>query len=170
MATIQESIEVDAPVRVAYDQWTQFETFPDFMDGVKEVKQLDDTHLHWVAEIGGKREEWDAEITEQVPDRRIAWRSVSGNGNAGTVAFEVVDGGRTRVTVGMEYDTTGIVEKAGSALGLDDRRVQADLQRFRKLVETRGAEAGWRGEVHQGTVAEDSTPNGGDPADGGFRS
>ena len=161
MASVHESIEIDAPVRVAYDQWTQFETFPDFMDGVKEVTQLDDTHLHWVAEIGGKREEWEAEITEQVPDERIAWRSLSGNGNAGTVAFEQVAPGRTRVTVGLEYDAAGLVEKAGSALGVDDRRVQADLQRFRKLVEARGADGGWRGEVHQGRVDSAASPTAG---------
>ncbi len=138
MATINESIDIDAPVRTAYDQWTQFETFPQFMEGVKEVRQIDATRLHWVAEIGGKREEWEAVITEQVPDQRVAWKSVSGKGNAGVVTFESLDATRTRVTVGIEHDTEGVVEKVGSALGVDDRRVQNDLQRFRELIEGRG--------------------------------
>ena len=168
MATVHESIEIDAPVRVAYDQWTQFETFPTFMEGVKEVSQIDDTHLHWVAEVGGKREEWDAEIIEQIPDERIAWRSVSGKGNAGTVMFEPLEGARTRVTVGIDHDTAGVVETVGSALGVDDRRVKGDLERFRKMIEARGAESGgWRGEVHQGTVTGTSDLTGGDLPSGG---
>jgi uncharacterized membrane protein len=168
MATVHQSIEIDAPARVAYNQWTQFETFPTFMEGVKEVSQVDDTHLHWVAEVGGKREEWEAEITEQVPDERIAWRSVSGKGNAGTVTFESLDGGRTRLTVGIDHDTEGVVETVGSALGVDDRRVKGDLERFRQLIEARGAESGgWRGEVHQGTVADASELTGGDLPSGG---
>lgn len=142
MATINESIEIDAPVRTAYDQWTRFETFPQFMEGVKEVRQLDATRLHWVAEIAGKREEWEAVITEQVPDQRVAWKSVSGKGNAGVVTFESLDASRTRVTVGIEHDAEGVVEKVGSALGLDDRRVKGDLERFRELIEGRGTDAG----------------------------
>jgi uncharacterized membrane protein len=168
MATVHESIEIEAPVRVAYDQWTQFETFPTFMEGVKEVSQVDNTHLHWVAEVGGKREEWDAEITEQVPDQRIAWRSVSGKGKAGTVTFESLDNARTRVTVGIDHDTEGVIETVGSALGVDDRRVKADLERFREMIEARGAESGgWRGEVHQGTVTDASELPGGDLLSGG---
>ena len=157
MATVHESIEIDAPVRDAYNQWTQFETFPDFMEGVKEVNQIDDTHLHWVAEIAGKQEEWQAEITEQIPDQKIAWRSVSGKGNAGSVTFEPLADSRTRVTVGIDHDTEGLAEKVGSALGVDDRRVKGDLERFRQLVEARGTQpGGWRGEVHQGTATESS--------------
>ena len=159
MATVHESIEIDAPVRDAYNQWTQFETFPDFMEGVKEVNQIDDTHLHWVAEIAGKQEEWQAEITEQIPDQRIAWRSVGGMGNAGSVTFEPLADSRTRVTVGIDHDTAGLAEKVGSALGADDRRVKGDLERFRQLVEARGTRpAGWRGEVHQGRATDSSPP------------
>ncbi len=165
MATVHESIEIDAPVRAAYDQWTQFESFPDFMEGVKEVRQIDDTHLHWVAEIAGKQEEWQAEITEQVPDERIAWRSVSGKGNAGIVTFEPLADARTRVTVDIEHDAEGLVEKVGSALGVDDRRVKGDLERFSQLMEVRGAQAGgWRGEVHQGTARDASQPTDYDPS------
>jgi uncharacterized membrane protein len=167
MATVHESIEIDTPVRAAYDQWTQFEAFPEFMEGVKEVRQIDATRLHWVAEIGGKREEWEAEITEQIPDQRIAWRSVSGKGNAGTVSFETLDNARTRVTVGIDHDTDGLVEKVGSALGADDRRVKGDLERFRQLMETRGSQpGGWRGEVQQGTV-KDASGMAGDDLPGG---
>ena len=159
MATVHESIEIDAPVRAAYDQWTQFERFPDFMEGVKEVRQIDETRLHWVAEIGGKQEEWQAEILEQVPDQRIAWRSVSGNGNAGTVTFERLADTRTRVTVGFDHDTDGVVEKVGSALGIDGRQVKADLERFRDLVEARGTQpGGWRGEVHDGVATNSAQP------------
>jgi uncharacterized membrane protein len=159
MSTVHESIEIDAPVRAAYDQWTQFESFPDFMEGVKEVSQIDDTRLHWVAEIAGKQEEWQAEITEQVPDHRIAWRSVSGNGNDGSVTFESLDSARSRVTVGFEHEAEGLVEKVGSALGLDNRRVRGDLERFRDLVEARGTgPGGWRGEVHGG-MTTDASPS-----------
>jgi uncharacterized membrane protein len=153
MATVNESVEVDVPVRTAYNQWTQFEEFPSFMEGVESVRQIDDTHLHWVAEIGGQRHEWDAEITHQEPDRRVAWRAQNGKYNSGKVTFEPVGENRTRINIEMTYDAEGFVESLGSALGADDRRVKGDLKRFKELVEERGAETGaWRGEVHQGEV------------------
>jgi uncharacterized membrane protein len=151
MARIEESIDVNVPVSTAYNQWTQFEEFPKFMEGVESVKQIDDTRLHWVAEIGGKRHEWDAQITEQKPDQRIAWKAVDGHYNLGTVMFEPIDSNSTRINVVMEHETEGIVESLGSALGADSRRVKGDLERFKELVEARGAETGaWRGEVEQG--------------------
>ena len=151
MARIEESIDVNVPVSTAYNQWTQFEEFPKFMEGVESVRQIDDTHLRWIAEIGGKRHEWDAEITEQKPDRRIAWKAVDGHYNSGTVMFEPIDENSTRINVVMEHETEGIVESLGSALGADSRRVKGDLERFKELVEARGAETGaWRGEVEQG--------------------
>ena len=151
MAEVNESIEVNVPVSTAYNQWTQFESFPQFMEGVESVAQTDDTHLHWVAEVGGKRHVWDAEITEQVPDRRIAWRSVDGKGISGIVTFEALGADRTRVDVQMSWETEGLVESLGSALGVDSRRVKGDLDRFKELIESQGVESGaWRGEVHSG--------------------
>jgi uncharacterized membrane protein len=152
MAQVEESIEVNVPLSTVYNQWTQFEDFPNFMEGVVSVTQVDDTHLHWVVDIGGERREWDAEITHQDPDSRIAWRSVDGKDNAGTVTFESL-GDRTRVNVEMSYETEGLKETLGSAIGVDDRRVKGDLERFKELIESRGAETGaWRGEVRQGEV------------------
>jgi uncharacterized membrane protein len=148
VATVTESIIVNVPVSIVYNQWTQFEEFPRFMEGIQSVRQLDDTHLHWVAEISGKRHEWDAEITEQRPDQVIAWRSLEGQENAGRVLFEPVDAATTKVTVEMEHDPEGMVEALGTALGSDSRQVKSDLDRFKELVETRGVETGaWRGEV-----------------------
>lgn len=153
MATIKESIEVNVPVTTAYNQWTQFEAFPKFMDGVESVAQIDDTHLRWVAEIGGKKHEWEAEITHQEPDSRIAWRAIGGKGNSGAVTFTPLGPDRTRIDVEMTYETEGLVEELGSALGVDERRVKKDLERFQELVESRGVETGaWRGEVHGGEV------------------
>jgi len=153
MATIEESIEVRVPVRTAYDQWTQFEEFPSFMEGVEEVRQLDDTHLRWRASVGGDTEEWDAEITEQQPDQRVAWRATKGKENAGLVTFQPLSADSTRVTVRMEWEDEGLLEKAGSALGFDSRRVQGDLDRFKELIESRGHESGaWRGEVHESST------------------
>jgi uncharacterized membrane protein len=150
MPSIEQSVEVDVPVSTAYNQWTQFEEFPSFMDGVEEVKQLDDTHLHWVASIGGQREEWDAEITEQAPDRRIAWKATSGKGNAGVVTFHRLDEGRTKIMLQLDWDSEGIVEALGALLGQDDRKVKGDLDRFKELIESRGRESGaFRGEVEQ---------------------
>ena len=151
MATVNESIEVSVPVSTAYNQWTQFEEFSQFMDGVESVRQLDDTHLHWVAEFGGERHEWDAEITEQQPDRVVAWRAQDGKYNSGRVHFESLGGDRTRIDVEMFWEPEGIKEELGSALGADSRRVKGDLERFKELIESRGTETGaWRGEVQQG--------------------
>jgi uncharacterized membrane protein len=151
MATVEESIEVNVPVSTAYNQWTQFEDFPRFMEGVESVKQIDDTHLHWVAEIGGERREWDAEITEQQPDARIAWKATGGHGNSGVVTFKPVEQNSTLITVRMEYVTEGLKEQLGSAVGADSRRVKGDLERFEEFVESRGRETGaWRGEVEKG--------------------
>jgi uncharacterized membrane protein len=148
MSTIEQSIEVQVPLQTAYNQWTQFEEFPQFMDGVEEVRQLDDTHLHWVVDLGGQRHEWDAEITEQKPDERVAWKNTDGKDNAGVVTFHRLDEDKTRVMVQIDFVPEGVREKMGDAFGAPDRRVQGDLERFKELVETRGAESGgWRGEV-----------------------
>jgi uncharacterized membrane protein len=165
LTTVEQHIDIDVPVRTAYDQWTQFEEFPTFMEGVESVTQLDDTHVRWVAEIGGARREWDAEITEQHPDHRIAWRSVDGKSNAGVVTFHRLDEARTRVTVQIDHEPEGIVEKAGTVLGFDDRRVKGDLTRFKELVESRGAPSGsWRGNVDN---ADDQRPGAGSEGAGG---
>ena len=148
MARVEETIEVNVPVSTAYNQWTQFEEFPQFMEGVESVQQVDDTHLLWTAEIGGKTEEWRAEITEQHPDHRVAWKAVEGRDNAGVVTFHQIDENTTRIAVQMDWDPDGIVEATGSALGADGRRVKGDLERFKELIESRGVETGaWRGEV-----------------------
>jgi uncharacterized membrane protein len=153
MAMVEQSIEVDVPVTTAYNQWTQFEDFPQFMEGVESVSQTDDTHLHWAAEIAGNREEWEAEITEQRPDERVAWRAIAGRGNSGVVTFQPLGEARTRVDVQMEYEVEGLTEKLGSAVGADDRRVKGDLERFKQFIENRGTETGaWRGEVQSGEV------------------
>ncbi len=153
MATVEQSIEVNVPVRIAYDQWTQFEDFPKFMEGVESVTQLDDTHLHWVAEIGGQRHEWEAEITEQRPDERIAWRATDGKDNAGVVTFHRLDDNHCKVMVQLDWEPEGVVESVGATAGQDDRQVKGDLERFKELIESRGFESGaWRGEVEQGRV------------------
>jgi uncharacterized membrane protein len=153
MAEVEESIELEVPVSTAYNQWTQFEEFPSFMDNVESVKQLDDTHLHWVAQIAGKRHEWDAEITYQDPDRHIAWRATDGKPNTGSVRFEALGEDRTRMKVHLTWETEGPAETVGDKVGIDDHGVKADLKRFRDLVERRGAETGaWRGEVREGEV------------------
>jgi uncharacterized membrane protein len=155
MATVEKSIDVHVPVSSAYDQWTQFEKFPEFMEGVVAVKQLDDSHLRWVAEVGGERREWDAEIVEQEPDRVIAWRSTGGLVNNGRVAFEPIDKG-TRVVVEMEYEPEGIKESVGAFLGFGEGQVEDDLERFKDLVENRDVPTGsWRGEIRGGEVVED---------------
>ena len=153
MSKVTKSITVDVPVPVAYNQWTQFETFPQFMEGVKEVKQLDEKRLHWKAEIGGKQEEWDAEISEQIPDQRIAWHSTTGQPNAGAVDFHRVSDNQTEITLVIETEPQGIVETVGGALGFLDRRVQGDLERFKEFVESRGTETGaYRGEIRGSDV------------------
>jgi uncharacterized membrane protein len=148
VASIEQSIEVQAPLRAVYDQWTQFEEFPEFMEGVAEVRQLDDTHLHWVAEIGGSRREWDAEITEQKPDERVAWKNTDGKDNAGVVTFHRLSDQATKVMVQLDFVPEGVKEKLGNALGVPERRVKDDLERFKELIESRGQASGsWRGEV-----------------------
>lgn len=151
MSTIEKSIQVNVPVHTAYNQWTQFEEFPRFMEGVKEVRQLDDTHVRWRAEVAGKDKEWDAEITEQLPDQRIAWRSVSGARNAGVVTFHRIDDDTTRIMLQMDYEPEGVIENAGDTSGALSLRIQADLERFKDFVESSGQETGaWRGKVPQG--------------------
>lgn len=150
MSTIEKSVTVNVPVRTAYDQWTQFESFPQFMEGVESVTQLDDKTLHWKAEIAGVTREWDAEIVDQTPDERITWRSLAGARNDGTVSFSTDPGspGTTRVTLRLEFEPEGAVEKVGDALNIVDRRVASDLERFKEFIESRGTETGaWRGEV-----------------------
>jgi uncharacterized membrane protein len=150
MAKVEKSVDVRVPVRTAYNQWTQFEEFPRFMEGVKEVRQLDDTHLHWVADVAGKTEEWEARNTEQTPDQRVAWTAESGTMNAGVVTFHKLDPDTTRVMLQIEYDPAGVVETVGDKLGFVSRRVEGDLGRFKNFIEERGRETGaWRGEVKQ---------------------
>jgi uncharacterized membrane protein len=154
VAQVATSAEVSVPVHEAYNQWTQFEEFPRFMSGVDEVQQIDDTHLRWVANVGGHREQWDAQITEQEPDRVVAWRAIGGKHNAGRVSFSPIDPQRTQVTVELEYQPEGLTEELGSALGLASRRVKGDLDRFKELIESRGSASGaWRGSVHSGTTS-----------------
>ncbi|MBA2476091.1 MAG: SRPBCC family protein [Actinobacteria bacterium] len=152
---VEESIEVGVPVSTAYNQWTQFEEFPRFMEGVESVKQLDDKRLHWVAQIGGRKNEWDAEITQQQPDQVIAWRATGGKQNAGEVRFESEGADRTRIDVHLTYEASGLVETLGGAVGADRRRVRGDLERFKELLEERGQESGaWRGEIAGGKVEQ----------------
>jgi len=154
VATIEKSIDVGVPVSVAYGQWTQFEEFPQFMGGVLEVRQLDESHVRWAAEVEGERKEWDAEIVEQVPDRVVAWRSTGGLENHGRVEFEPIGTG-TRVSVEMEYDPEGLKESVGALIGVDGRQVEQDLERFRDLVEAREVPSGaWRGTIEAGDVVE----------------
>ena len=138
MATIEKSIEVNVPVRTAYNQWTQFEEFPRFMEGVKQVTQLDDTHLHWKADIAGKEKEWDAEITEQTPDQRIAWTSRGGVVNDGIVMFQPLSDKRTKISLHMAYLTEGVVENVDDELGDLSLRAKGDLERFKAFIEARG--------------------------------
>ena len=148
MSTIEEAIEVAVPVRTAYDQGTQFEEFPQFMEGVEQVAQMDATRLHWKAEIAGVTREWDAEITEQTPDQRVAWRSLDGIDNAGAVTFHRLGEGETRVMLQLDVEPDGLVEQAGDKLGFVKRRAKGDLERFKQFIEARGVETGaWRGEV-----------------------
>jgi uncharacterized membrane protein len=151
LETVKESIDVTVPVSTAYNQWTQFEEFPKFMQGVESVRQIDDTHLNWVAAVGGERREWQAEIVEQVPDEKLAWRAVDGNGPNGIVTFEPLGEDRTLITVELSYEPEGFKETLGAKMGLDNSQVQEDLERFKQVVEVLGQETGaWRGEVHSG--------------------
>ena len=149
MSQVTESVDVKVPIRVAYDQWTQFETFPQFMEGVESVTQLDDTRNHWKVEVAGVTREFDTEITEQYPEERIAWTTVGGEvKQAGVVTFHKLDEGTTRVTIQVDWEPHGLTEKAGAAAGVDERRVKGDAQRFKEFIEARGTETGaWRGEV-----------------------
>lgn len=153
MSEILEAIDVDVPVKTAYDQWTQFETFPKFMDGVKSVRQLDDTTLEWVASVAGREKTWQAKITEQEPDQRIAWTATEGAHNAGVVTFHRLEEGKSRVTLQLDVDPDGPIENIGDALGLVKGRVKGDMERFKQFIEARGTATGeWRGEVDQTTT------------------
>ena len=152
--TISEEIEVDVPMTTAYNQWTQFEQFPQFMDGVDEVRQLDDTLLHWAATVAGRKAEWDAKILEQEPDRHITWESQDGKYTRGSVSFREAGPSSTNVRLTMTYTAEGPVEQLGSAAGLDQRRIRGDLEKFKQLIENQGFASGaWRGEVHSGQEA-----------------
>jgi uncharacterized membrane protein len=149
---VTEAIDVAVPVRTAYDQWTQFEAFPQFMEGVKSVRQLDDKTLQWTAEIAGQEKTWKAKITEQRPDERIAWRATEGAENAGVVTFHRLGEGQSRVTLQLDVEPEGPVETVGTALGAVQRRVKGDMERFKEFIESRGTETGaWRGEINQST-------------------
>jgi uncharacterized membrane protein len=151
MSVIEKSIEVNVPVRTAYNQWTQFEEFPKFMDGVEQVRQINDKRLHWKANIAGKAEEWDAEITEQVPDQRIAWTSQKGALNTGIVMFQPISDAKSKIMLHLEYNPQGIVENMGDAIGIVTQRVEGDLKRFKDFIESRGRETGaWRGQIRHG--------------------
>ena len=152
MSKVEESIDVEVPVTRAYNQWTQFESFPKFMDGVEQVKQLDDRRLHWKAKIAGKEVEWDAEITEQIPDNRVAWKSTSGAANAGVVSFHRLEDNKTRVMLQLEAEPEGVVQVVGDHLGLLSNRVTKDLEKFKEFIEERGGQetGAWRGEVRPG--------------------
>jgi uncharacterized membrane protein len=153
MPTYQKSVDVAVPVRTAYDQWTQFERFPEFMDGVDHITQLTDTRTHWVTSIGGVRREFDAEITEQRPDERVAWRANNGPAQAGVVTFHRLDQHTTRVHLQMELEPQGAAEKAGAAAGVIGHRIQSDLTRFKQYIETRGEQSGdWRKTVEPGPM------------------
>jgi uncharacterized membrane protein len=148
MSTIEESIEVHVPVRTAYNQWTQFESFPQFMEGVESVQQLDPRHLQWKADIAGVRREWQAEITEQHPDERVAWKATEGATNAGVVTFHRLSDDTTKVMLQLDFDPEGLVENAGDKLGFVHRRAKGDLERFKQFIEALGHESGaWRGDV-----------------------
>lgn len=148
MGTVTAAVDVEVPIRTAYDQWTQFETFPEFMEGAERIEQRDDTHTHWKVQVGPVTREFDATISEQHPDERIAWHSDSGPTHAGVVTFHRIDPNTTRVTAQMDIDPDGFVENVGDKLGVIDRRVHGDLKRFKNFIEQRGAETGqWRGDV-----------------------
>lgn len=148
MSTITQSIDVEVPVPVAYNQWTQFESFPQFMEGVEEIRQLDDNHNHWIVKVGGATREFDATVTEQHPDERVAWKSVSGPQHAGVVTFHKLSDTTTRVTTQMDIDPDGFLETVGDKLGVIEGRVKGDLERFKTFIEQRGRETGaWRGDV-----------------------
>ena len=152
MSTVKETVEVDVPVHTAYNQWTQFETFPDFMEGVEEVRQLDDRHNHWTTKIGGIKREFDTEIVDQLADERITWRTTTGDtAQKGMVRFQRLDDSHTRVELVMDVEPSGAAEKVADVLGTLDRRVKGDMKRFKHFIEDRGAESGsWRGRIRPG--------------------
>ena len=152
MANIEQSIDVEVPISTAYNQWTQFEEFPKFMEGVDEIRQIDDRRVHWVVSFGGTQHEWDAEITEQNPDERIAWKNIDGKENAGVVTFHQLAADRTRIMVQMDWAPEGVKEKLGATLGFDQRRIEGDLERFKALIESQGTESG----AYRETVPRDS--------------
>ncbi|WP_334171322.1 SRPBCC family protein [Sinomonas sp.] len=156
MATVHQSVDVNVPVSQAYNQWTQFESFPQFMGGVESVVQRDDTHLHWTTKVGGHTREFDTVVTEQQPDQRVAWNSVDGVEHAGVVTFESLGPETTRVNVQFQWDPDSALEKIGAFFGADDLQVRSDLKKFKEFIESRDAETGaWRGQV-------DSTPQKGE--------
>jgi uncharacterized membrane protein len=176
MSVVTKQVEVDVPVQIAYNQWTQFEEFPRFMEGVEKVEQLDEERLQWVAEVGGKRKEWSARIVRQVPDSVIQWHSENGPYNSGTVRFRSAGDRQTEIELEMEYEPEGIVEDIGDALGFVSRQVESDLQRFKEFIESRGRETGgWRGEIPEGgeqrrefgATGQGGTNYGGTPGIGG---
>ena len=167
MASVTHSVDVDVPINVAYNQWTQFESFPEFMDGVTSIEQADNTHMHWRTSIGGIHREFDTEIVEQLPDDRIAWRSTDGTTHAGLVTFEALDDAHTRIVVIIEWQPEGIVEKLGAAVALDDHRVSADLQRFKEFIEkVREPTGAWRGTIVIDPAEQGAGPAGASLGDG----
>ena len=150
MSNVEQHVDVEVPVRTAYDQWTQFTQFPQFMDGVERIDQVTDTRTHWVTKIAGVTREFDAEITEQTPDQRIAWKAVDGASNAGVVTFHRLEEGKTRVMLQLDFEPEGVLENVGDKLGIVSRRATGDLENFKKFIESRGAQSGaWRGDVSQ---------------------
>jgi uncharacterized membrane protein len=149
VTTVTESVDVNVPISTAYDQWTQFQDFPQFMDGVESITQIDPTHTHWVTKVAGQTREFDAEITEQHPDERVAWKSTNGDTkHAGVVTFHRLADSETRVTIQLDWEPTGVVEKVGSAVGVDSHQVKADAKRYKEFVENRGTATGsWRGDI-----------------------
>jgi len=149
MSQIQEFVDIDVPVSVAYNQWTQFESFPQFMDGVESIVQIDDTHNHWVTNVAGVEREFDTEITEQHPDERIAWHSVGGDvTHAGVVTFHRLSDDQSRVTIQIDWEPNGLLENVGAAVDADDRKVRADTKKFKEFIENGGGQgAGWRGDI-----------------------
>src|ERR1043166_991932 len=153
MDTVEDFIDVNAPLSTVYNQWTQFEEFPRFMSGIEEVQRISDRRLRWRARIGGKIKEWEAEIYDQIPEQRIAWRSVSGAENSGKVTFEWIGSTRTRINLSLNYQPQDRAEKAAAALGVVSRRVTGDLRRFKEFIEARGFETGqWRRAMREGRV------------------
>ncbi|HWC30055.1 MAG TPA: SRPBCC family protein [Dehalococcoidia bacterium] len=158
MATVDSTIEVAVPVQTAYNQWTQFEEFPQFMEGVREVKQLSDERLFWSTEVGGEPKEWYAVITRQVPDEVLAWESEGGTRNDGTVVFKPLEGDRTEIELHINYEPEGLKEDVGSMIGVVSRRVEGDLKRFKEFIEARGVETGgWRGEIRHASPDDEQS-------------